>query len=125
MHCYVVDDCMNPTPAGVPGELLLSGPRLAAGYIGRPDLTADRFIDNPCYADVEASLPPELRPYFLKAYRTGARKKKQAFSVLGCIGLADLTERLMPLHQHHLLHAVRHSLRYFSPLGANPCPLCR
>ena len=71
MHCYVVDEQMHPTPAGVPGELLLSGPRLAAGYIGRPDLTADRFIDNPCYADVDASLPAQLRPHFLKAYRTG------------------------------------------------------
>lgn len=41
-HCYVVDSHMQLVPPGVPGELLLSGPRLALGYVGRPDLTTDR-----------------------------------------------------------------------------------
>jgi non-ribosomal peptide synthetase component F len=41
-HCYVVDSQLQLVPPGVPGELLLSGPRLATGYIGQPELTADR-----------------------------------------------------------------------------------
>ena len=31
MHCYVVDSHMHQVPVGVPGELLLSGPRMAKG----------------------------------------------------------------------------------------------
>jgi acyl-coenzyme A synthetase/AMP-(fatty) acid ligase len=71
MHCYIVDRFMQPVPVGVPGELLLSGPRLARGYMGRPDLTADKFIPNPCYDDVSSLLPEQLRSYFKLAYRTG------------------------------------------------------
>jgi non-ribosomal peptide synthetase component F len=71
MQCYIVDRFMQPVPVGVPGELLLSGPRLARGYMGRPDLTADKFIPNPCYDDVSSLLPEQLRKYFQLAYRTG------------------------------------------------------
>jgi non-ribosomal peptide synthetase component F len=71
MHCYIVDRFMQPVPVGVPGELLLSGPRLARGYIGRADLTADKFVPNPCYDDVAGLLPDPLRKYFQLAYRTG------------------------------------------------------
>jgi non-ribosomal peptide synthetase component F len=42
VHCYVVDSQLQLVPPGVPGELLLSGPRLAVGYIGQPGLTAEK-----------------------------------------------------------------------------------
>ncbi len=45
--CWVVDDGLNPVPAGTVGELLIGGPGVAAGYLGRPELTAEKFVANP------------------------------------------------------------------------------
>ena len=59
---WVVDRHLNALPEGVSGELLLGGAGLARGYLGREQLTAERFVD------VQFDDSPTVR-----AYRTGDR----------------------------------------------------
>ena len=44
---YIVDKYMHITPIGVTGELCIAGDGVGAGYLNRPELTAEKFIDNP------------------------------------------------------------------------------
>src|SRR5690606_5068021 len=44
---YVLDEQLRPLPPGVPGHLYLAGRQLAQGYLGQPELTAERFIPDP------------------------------------------------------------------------------
>lgn len=44
---YILDKYMHITPIGVTGELCIAGDGVGAGYLNRPELTAEKFIDNP------------------------------------------------------------------------------
>jgi len=46
-QCYITDPDLNLVPAGVAGEIVIGGVPLARGYLGDPELTGERFIQNP------------------------------------------------------------------------------
>jgi amino acid adenylation domain-containing protein len=76
---YVVDDVHRPMPPGAAGELCIGGAGVARGYLGRPALTAEKFVPDP-FAGVPGA----------RMYCSGDRVRWGVDGALEFLGRADL-----------------------------------
>ncbi|MFL5386920.1 MAG: non-ribosomal peptide synthetase, partial [Longimicrobiaceae bacterium] len=83
MRLYVCDAFGEPQPVGVAGELLIGGMGVARGYLGRPALTAERFVPDPFSAVPGARL-----------YRSGDRVRWKESGVIDFLGRTDFQVKI-------------------------------
>ncbi|MFG3044994.1 amino acid adenylation domain-containing protein [Streptomyces sp. NPDC048241] len=77
MRAHVLDAALRPVPPGAEGELYIAGPGVARGYLGRPDLTATRFVADPFEGDGT------------RMYRTGDVVRRDTEGLIHYVSRAD------------------------------------
>lgn len=77
-YLRILDDALQPVPAGKEGELCIGGEGVALGYLNQPDLTAERFIEDPWAG----------RPG-MRLYRSGDRVRQNPDGILEFLGRVD------------------------------------
>ncbi len=75
---WILDSQLDPCPIGVPGEVYIGGEGVALEYLNRPELTAERFINDPFSEKTGARL-----------YRTGDLGRWRTDGNLECLGRTD------------------------------------
>ncbi|MGJ0430537.1 amino acid adenylation domain-containing protein [Methylobacter sp.] len=80
---YLLDPQGEPVPVGVPGELYIGGVQVGRGYLNRPELTAERFIQDPFSKDPEARL-----------YKTGDLARWQEDGSIEYLGRNDFQVKI-------------------------------
>ena len=80
---YILDNRLEPVPAGVAGEIYIAAPHLSLGYVGQPGLTAERYVANPFGA-----LPGE------RMFRTGDKGRYAANGEIEVMGRIDDTVKV-------------------------------
>lgn len=81
VRTYVLDAAGNLAPVGVPGEIYVSGPGVARGYLNQPRLTEEKFLPDP-FAPGE------------RMYRTGDRARWLPDGTIEYLGRLDLQVKL-------------------------------
>jgi amino acid adenylation domain-containing protein len=83
---YILDDHLQPVPVGIPGELYIGGIGLAQGYLNRPELTAERFIEVEL---PDVSSQSTHQTHKVKLYRTGDRGQYRDDGAIVFLGRVD------------------------------------